>query len=103
MKTTKTKTKPKVEEVTESPQEVIETIGKYDIAILMNGETYSCITDNVKEYILSLKPELLFSEIYVTIKTTEDIIERKLNLVQGKRLFSDEMNMDIFINNLFLE
>lgn len=103
MKTTKTKIKPEVEEVIKTTQKKIKTTGKYDITIGMNGETYSCITDNVKEYILSLKPELLFSEIYVTIKTTEDIIERKLNLIQGKRLFSDEMNMDIFINNLFLE
>lgn len=78
----------------------------YDVSVLMNGETYQSFTNNVRDFLESIKPELLFSEIYVTIKykrdSEDEIIERKLNLVQGKRLFLDDVNMEIFINNLYL-
>lgn len=71
----------------------------------MNGETIKKRTENIKDAILSLKPEVLVTEIYVNVQKvgSKDITERKLNLVQGKKLFRDENFLDVFIMNLLLE
>lgn len=72
---------------------------KYRITMQFNGMTFKKSTNDIKATILALKPELLFTDIYVTVNKD---IDRKLNLVQGKRLFMSEDSLDIFINNLLL-
>lgn len=77
----------------------------YNLTLLFNGETYKKRTSNIKEAILSLKPESLVTEVYVIVKpvgSKEDPTERKLNLIQGKRLFNNEDFLDVFIMNLLL-
>lgn len=71
----------------------------------MNGETIKKRTENIKDAILSLKPEVLVTEIYVIVQKvgSKDTTERKLNLIQGKKLFRDENFLDVFIMNLLLE
>lgn len=78
---------------------------KYNLTLLMNGETIKKRTENIKEAILSLKPEVLVTEIYVIVQKvgSKDTTERKLNLIQGKKLFRDENFLDVFIMNLLLE
>lgn len=72
---------------------------------MFNGETYKKRTDNIKDAILSLEPEVLLTEMYVIVQKTgvKDKIERRLNLIQGKRLFKNEDFLDVFINNLLLD
>jgi hypothetical protein len=78
---------------------------KYNLTLLFNGETFNKRTTNLEEAILSLKPESLVTEVYVIVKpvgSKEDPTERRLNLIQGKKLFRDENFMSVFINNLLL-
>lgn len=78
----------------------------YRIVIERNGETIKKRTDDVKEAILSSKPELLFTDVYITVSKgagkIKEVMERKLNLVQGKRLYSSEEMLEVFINNLLI-
>lgn len=76
----------------------------YRITIERNGETIKKRTDDIKSAILNSKPELLYTDIYVTISTgtgkEKTTMERKLNLTQGKRLYSTDTVLEVFINNL---
>lgn len=82
---------------------VIYTNTMYNLTLKFNGETFTKRPKDIKQAILSLKPEQLHTEMYVTLKNKEDVRERKLNLVQGRKLFIDENFLDIFIMNLTLK
>jgi hypothetical protein len=77
------------------------------ITASFNGEIYKKRSKDIRNAILSLKPETLYTEVYFTVSTgsgkNKDISERRLNLTQAKRIFSDETALDIFINNLLLQ
>jgi hypothetical protein len=91
----KTKIK-KVKKVVKKLQEV----KLYKVEMIFNGETFLVKTNDLKEAIMSLKPEALQTELYITIQKGELEMTRKLTLVQGRKLFNDEMTLDIFITNL---
>jgi hypothetical protein len=78
---------------------------KYNLTLLLNGETKKKRTENIKDAILSLKPEVLYTEVYVIVSKvgSKDKIERNLNLIQGKKLFNNEDFLDVFILNLLLD
>lgn len=75
----------------------------YNLTLNFNGETFTKRPKDIKKTIMSLKPEVLFTDIYVTFKTGKDVRERKLNLTQGKKLFNNEDFLDVFIINLLLK
>ena len=75
---------------------------KYTIIAEINGVKITKRTDDIKKTLLSLKPEILYLGLNLTIKKGKDVISRNLNLVQSKRLFMGEDVMDIFIMNLML-
>jgi hypothetical protein len=52
---------------------------------------------------MSLKPETLYTEVYVIVGKKGDTIERRLSLTQGRKLFQNDDFLGIFINNLLLE
>jgi hypothetical protein len=52
--------------------------------------------------ILSLKPELLHTEVYVTATKGKEESERRLSLTQAKRVFRDDLVRQVFIHNLLL-
>lgn len=74
----------------------------YHLTLNFNGETFTKRPKDIKKAILSLKPEMLLTEMYVTLKNKKDIRERKLTLIQGRKLFNNEDFLDIFINNLLI-
>jgi len=74
-----------------------------NLTLSFNGETYNKRPKDVKEAILSVKPQFLYTDVYVTLKDKNDVRERKLNLYQGRKLFLDENFLDIFIMNLLLK
>lgn len=78
---------------------------KYNLTLLLNGETHKKRTDNIKDAILSLKPEVLYTEMYVIVQKvgSKDKIERRLSLIEGKKLFINEDFLDVFIINLLLD
>ncbi len=74
-----------------------------NLTLKFNGETFTKKPIDVKTTILSLKPEQLHTDMYVTLKNKDDVRERHLNLVQGRKLFSNEDFLDVFVMNLLLK
>jgi len=75
----------------------------YNLTLKFNGEELTKRRKDIKQAILSLKPEWLHTEVYVTLKKGDDVRERKLNLTQGKNLFRNEDFLDVFVMNLLLK
>lgn len=73
---------------------------KYTLEMVFNGETFSVLTDNIKKSILKLKPEILYTEVYIKIIKGEYVFERKLDLKRGKNLFINEDFLNVFVVNL---
>lgn len=86
----------------ESPEDVAhEPIQpKYTVWLKFNDEEHLIQTDDVRSAILSVKPEFLFTELYLTIASADMRLEREFTLVMGKRLFNNEDNLDMFVANL---
>ncbi len=71
-----------------------------------NGEKYEKrpkTEDDVKDAILSVKPETMLTEMYVTFKRGSDIRERKLPLHEARQLFINEQYLDVFVMNLTIK
>ena len=74
----------------------------YHLKMTFNGETFEVDTDNIGEAILALKPEVLFTEIYLTISLDDFVRERRQTLDQGKKLFNNDEYLEVFLINLAL-
>ena len=74
----------------------------YHLKMTFNGETFEVDTDNIGEAILALKPEVLFTEIYLTISLGDFVRERRQTLDQGKKLFNSDEYREVFLINLAL-
>ena len=74
----------------------------YSLWVKFNGIEKRKRTDDLNETLKSLKPDWLHTEMYVKVKKGDTTSGRHLNLVQAKRMFSDDMSREIFINNLHL-
>jgi hypothetical protein len=74
----------------------------FSVIAIINGETYNKRTDDVQETLLSLKPELVLTEMYVKVKKGKAIAERKLTAKQARFLFNDEVFRAVFMNNLLI-
>lgn len=79
----------------------------HNLTISFNGETYKKRSKDIEQTILSLKPEVLYTELYFTISKGsgkfKELTERKLNLIQARKLFQDDFFRQVFINNLLLQ
>lgn len=74
----------------------------HTIKLIFNGLTFTKRSNDIAKAILSVKPEVLYTEVYVVIGPKGNTIERRLNLVQGRKLFNNDDFLEIFINNLLL-
>ena len=72
----------------------------YQVEIKMNGEVFKKKGSDISKIIMSLKPEFVLTQSFVTVKYKKRTFERMLTLVDGKKLFNDETYREIFINNL---
>lgn len=77
---------------------------KYKLTMYFNGLVFTKQTDDIAKSILDLTPEILYTEVYISVRDnkTKEVIDRRLNLTQGRKLFRDETILEIFINNLLL-
>ena len=75
----------------------------YSVEAKFNGKTFKKRTDDLMQTIKDLKPDWLHTEVYFIVKKGDMQSERHLNLVQAKRVFSDDFNREVFINNLLLK
>jgi hypothetical protein len=86
---------------------VLETIlqpkKKYHLLAKFNEEVFELDTDDLKEGILSIKPVELLTDAYFTVTKGDDETDRRVNRIQGKRIFQDETSLEIFTNNFLLD
>ena len=54
------------------------------LTLQFNGETFKKRPKDLREAILSVKPDVLHTEMYVTLKRGSDIREKRLNLREGR-------------------
>lgn len=73
--------------------------------MLFNGLSFIKQTDDITKTILELAPEVLYTEVFIIVRNnkTKEVTDRRLSLMQGKKLFLSETHLEIFINNLLLE
>lgn len=78
---------------------------KYNLTFMANDEIKKKRTDDLKQTLLSMMPEVLYTEVYVTIQPvgSKEKTERRLGLRQAMRTLRDENNVNFFINNLLFD
>ncbi len=75
----------------------------YVLEMIMNGETFKKRTADINDAIVKLTPDFLHTEMYLNIKQGKELLaDRKLTLVNGRKLFANEDYREIFVNNLML-
>jgi len=74
----------------------------YLLEVVMNNETFTVETNDLNEALIAMKPEQLLSEVYVKVTKGEAVCERRLSLVEAKRVFQVEVNREVFVNNLLI-
>lgn len=85
---------------TNLPYKVKEVEQKYRVTLQFNGEEFDIKTNNLIEAITAIKPEILYTELYITISDGQNEFQKRFNLVQGKRLFASDEMMDVFISTM---
>ncbi len=74
----------------------------YSLTVKMNGETITTRTTDLNAAIQALKPSWLHTEVFLTVKKGKAISERHLPLIKAKRVFQDDFEREVFINNLLI-
>ena len=75
---------------------------KYTLKAIINGIHYSKRTDDVEKTLVELKPEFVLTEMYVTIKQKDALIERRMIAQHAKKFYQDPIFRQVFISNLGL-
>lgn len=81
------------------------TAKKYNVKFLFNGLKFEKRTDDIEEAIKEVAPAVLLTEMYVIAHKTgekHNLVERKVNLIQAKRVFRDDITRKVFVMNLML-
>lgn len=73
---------------------------KYEVILHFNNEEFKIKTDDIVKSITSIKPEVLYTELYITISDGQSEFQKRFNLIQGKRLFASDEMMDVFISTM---
>lgn len=72
---------------------------KYDLTVSMNGEVFDFSTDDLKKSLQKFEPEQVHTEVYINIKRGLADFTKKLTLVAARKLFRDEIAIDMFVTN----
>lgn len=73
---------------------------KYRLDFYFNGDRFKKRTNDIDKTLLEVAPDQLYTEMYITAHFDDMKAERKLNLIEGRKLFRDDMFRQIFIQNL---
>lgn len=76
---------------------------KYEVVFKFNGESVKTEADDMNDAILTVKPTQLHTEMYVTVKNGEQLVERRVLLIPARKIFQDAFHRQVFINNLLLQ
>lgn len=80
---------------------IVEKKGAYHVFIKLNDRAYEVDTDNLVETILSFKPVILKTSLTLKITKGNKTIDRYLYLKEGRRLFTNNLTLEVFVRNLF--
>lgn len=78
-------------------------MNKYKIEMVFNGETFSKTIEDkkdIKEAILSFKPDFVHTEGYINITHGDANFQRKLTLIKLRKLFADPQDLELFTSTL---
>lgn len=75
----------------------------YTVTFFFNGEEVTKKTEDINAALVAVKPEMLHTDVFVTVKRGDYFQERRLGLFQARRLFNDDTTREVFVNNLLLE
>lgn len=95
IKQSKTKTEPVEEKV-----ENTKPTGQFIVFTKINGVTKQIITDDIAGAILAMKPELPKTTLTIRVTKGKVTRDRFLLLREAKRLYTNEITMQMFIKNL---
>lgn len=70
----------------------------YQLEITVNNQTVKKRGEDLRALFSKVKPSQVLTESYVTVKNGKNTLERRFDLVQTKKLFSDEETREIFLN-----
>ena len=87
---------------TMSTKKATKKAQKYSLWMKFNGEEYKTTSNDLEEGVLSLKPEQLHTEVYITAQKGSDTSERRWSLNEARKVFNDADIRHIFCNNLLL-
>jgi len=73
---------------------------EYHIVIKLNDKVFEFDTDDLRETILSVKPEFLRTRVLLEITKGNKTLDRAYYLQQGKMLFINKYAMDTLLKNL---
>jgi hypothetical protein len=91
------KTKTKIKKIAEKP---------YKLTIQVNGLVFSKRPKDLfllKKAIQAIKPEIVYTEMFIDIIKGDYSFNRRFNLVQTKKIFNNEDMLDILILNNILQ
>lgn len=75
----------------------------YRLEAHFNGLKFRKNTNDISETIKLLKPDILYTEMYIIIKKGKDTLEKKFTLFEGRKLFNNDMHREIFMNDVNLQ
>jgi len=98
----KTKTKKDVIKKVETKDEVVDKKpeGQFLVFTKINGITNQVKTDDIANAIMLTKPELPKTTLVIRVTKGKVTRDRFLQLQEAKRLYSNEITMEMFIKNL---
>ena len=73
---------------------------KYQLELTFNGGTQTKETEDLKEAFMEMKPDVVHTEGYISIKNGDLVFQRKLDLVKLRKLFNNKETLDVFIDTL---
>jgi len=79
----------------------------FNLTLMINGENHKKRTTDIAKTIMELKPDFCYTDTYITLSTgsgkNKITTERKLNLLQSKKLFNNENVLQVYVMNLLQE
>lgn len=77
-----------------------KTKPKYSVKVALNGETYTCETDDIAEALLGLEVRAIKTKIVITVSANKEEVSRILWGVQARRTLKNRITARVFARNV---
>lgn len=87
-------------------EKVIEPViesKKYSIWIKFNDTEMTINTDDIKESLLEIKPNVLKTRVLLQITSNNGVCDKMLSCTQAKQVFRNKLAMTVFLNRLIFK